>query len=33
MGISGNVTATKMEKILGRIKQVDGIESIVEMCQ
>ena len=31
VGISGNVTATKMGKILGHVKQVDGTESIVEM--
>ncbi len=31
VGISGKVTATKMEKILGCVKQVDGTESIIEM--
>ncbi len=31
VGISFFVTATKMGKILGHVKQVDGMESIIEM--
>ncbi len=30
-GISGNVTATKMGKILRHIKKVDSTESVIEM--
>ncbi len=31
VGISGNVTATKLGKIFGQVKQVDGTETTIEM--
>ncbi len=31
VGILGNVTATKLGKILGQVKQLDGTDTIVKM--